>query len=493
MAEQVVVQPESLLNLDDLLQCPVCYEIPSGQIFQCNEGHHVCGRCKARLDVCPVCRALFFGTRNYAMEELIANFKKLKAFKVGGKQGTGSGSSESSTPARDTVSAETENDAGENNSNESNQITLRVPQACKGLFRCLCCKNGNAEKLPAARLLNHLRYFHSPDLIEGQSEFGEYVQAWEFSTGPGRIVTAVRVSDMGIYFLVIDIDINRIYAWLTMAASPSVANTFSYTLTLSGSDREAIFTDCVLSVRSCEGTLKKRGHALVVTGLNAIALTSTTALNAKLCLRRTPPEQLAHQTQPRAVMRVATRGNNRDNSTQDISPPTTTHTRGDNVIQDLYNETVNLRTQLAALQELGNEDDNDYPLALVRAFTSIRMANRIAEDLRDDNRTRSEEDTSPSVASPAPPAQPMSRNARRRMRQRLRMALNDDTPAPAPPSAQVSSRSNLQNGHVQIDIVPQTSAPHMPQTNLSNGPSTSAANAQNENQTRNKKKRRHRR
>lgn len=40
------------------------------------------------------------------------------------------------------------------------------PQACKGLFRCLCCKNGGGERLPAARLLNHLRYYHAPDLIE---------------------------------------------------------------------------------------------------------------------------------------------------------------------------------------------------------------------------------------------------------------------------------------------------------------------------------------
>lgn len=75
-----ILQPDALPDLDDLLQCPVCYEIPSGQIFQCNEGHHVCGRCKMRLDVCPVCRALFFGTRNYAMEELIANVRKLRAF-----------------------------------------------------------------------------------------------------------------------------------------------------------------------------------------------------------------------------------------------------------------------------------------------------------------------------------------------------------------------------------------------------------------------------
>lgn len=41
--------------------------------------------------------------------------------------------------------------------------------------------------------------------MQGKSENGEYVQAWQFSAVPGRIVTAVRVSDMGIFFLVIEI------------------------------------------------------------------------------------------------------------------------------------------------------------------------------------------------------------------------------------------------------------------------------------------------
>ncbi|OWR52558.1 Tyrosine kinase receptor Cad96Ca [Danaus plexippus plexippus] len=95
MVEKAEVKPESLLNLDDLLQCPVCYEIPSGQIFQCNEGHHVCGRCKMRLDVCP---------------------------KLGAKPTNGSGSSESSTPAKDTTTGECENDVNEED--EENNLNL---------------------------------------------------------------------------------------------------------------------------------------------------------------------------------------------------------------------------------------------------------------------------------------------------------------------------------------------------------------------------------
>ncbi|GBP68119.1 E3 ubiquitin-protein ligase sina, partial [Eumeta japonica] len=101
----IALQSEAMPDLDDLLQCPVCYEIPTGQILQCNEGHHVCGRCKARLDLCPVCRSLFFGTRNYALEELIANVRKLQAFKLGGKMTVTSvsGGSESTASAENSV------------------------------------------------------------------------------------------------------------------------------------------------------------------------------------------------------------------------------------------------------------------------------------------------------------------------------------------------------------------------------------------------------
>ncbi|XP_068628541.1 uncharacterized protein [Battus philenor] len=475
MVEKMEVQPDSLLNLDDLLQCPVCYEIPTGQIFQCNEGHHVCGRCKARLDVCPVCRALFFGTRNYAMEELIANFRKLRSFKLGGKLTTGSGSSESSTPARDT--GDTENDTGEEEENNVNvpiERILRAPQACKGLFRCLCCKNGNAERLPAARLLNHLRYFHSPDLIEGQSDNGEYLQAWQFPTTIGRIVTAVRVSDMGIFFLIIEITDACVYSWLTMASSPWVANEYSYSVTISGNDREAIFSDCVWSVRSCEGSLKKRGHCLVVNGLDARALTTLTSISAKLCLRRTPADQLAHQTQPRAVMRVATRGNAREN-----------------VLQDLQNNVARLSQAFATLEA-----------SAMRSETEIRS---IIDTAPEDNQVTEQNtvatvETESQVQSGNQESQPLSRNARRRMRQRLRTALQATQP-PLPslpvPHTQTQSQQHApvrQNCPIRANTTEQQVIPnYQTQTNLTNGPSTSNENSQSTNQARNKKKRRLRR
>ncbi|XP_075985491.1 uncharacterized protein LOC142982719 [Anticarsia gemmatalis] len=514
MSEEAEVKSDALPDLDDLLQCPVCYEIPSGQIFQCNEGHHVCGRCKMRLDLCPVCRALFFGTRNYAMEELIANVRKLRAFKLGGKVTTADSAAENKSPPKESTAAVPESESADDDVSDvqSNQSTARVPQACKGLFRCLSCKTGNGVRLPAARLLNHLRYFHSPELIEGKSENGEYVQAWQFSTAPGRIVTAVRVADMGIFFLVIEISNDSVCAWLAMAASPWVAHEFSYTITISGNDREAIFSDCVWSVRSCEGSLKKRGHCLVVNGLDARALVAPVSISGKLSVRRTPPDHLAHQTQPRAVLRVANRGNNRDyvqhtgHTPHDLEP----------FLQDLQNDVARLSRAFATLGLEAN--------ALVRSEAEMRarIENRHNSGGHERSGTSGDAESSPPIVqnnqANGTDNVPLSRHARRRMRQRLRAALNEaqslplvqappvqPPPVPAPRSIrdmiQFEPINEIQSDRLPSRPVPPPPVapppvappvpPPVPPPSSSSGPSNGLP--QNENGRANKKKRRHRR
>ncbi|KAJ2939639.1 hypothetical protein O0L34_g14359 [Tuta absoluta] len=56
---------QSLLRL---LECPVCLEWMEPPMWQCRRGHLVCGRCRARLAACPVCRTGFSSVRNRAME-----------------------------------------------------------------------------------------------------------------------------------------------------------------------------------------------------------------------------------------------------------------------------------------------------------------------------------------------------------------------------------------------------------------------------------------
>jgi len=64
-------------DMASVLECPVCLRIckPGMQVWQCLEGHILCGMCKARkeMNTCPVCRVpLTEGTisRNRALEDL---------------------------------------------------------------------------------------------------------------------------------------------------------------------------------------------------------------------------------------------------------------------------------------------------------------------------------------------------------------------------------------------------------------------------------------
>merc|ERR1711915_168319 len=57
--------------IEESLQCPVCYCVPSGQVFQCQHGHVICNGCRSRLHFCPVCRVrMQVPIRNLALEKL---------------------------------------------------------------------------------------------------------------------------------------------------------------------------------------------------------------------------------------------------------------------------------------------------------------------------------------------------------------------------------------------------------------------------------------
>jgi E3 ubiquitin-protein ligase SIAH1 len=63
---------EGCTSIVDLLQCPVCLTTMKPPIYQCRNGHCVCGECKERVEDCPTCRGAFIDTRNL-IAELLAN------------------------------------------------------------------------------------------------------------------------------------------------------------------------------------------------------------------------------------------------------------------------------------------------------------------------------------------------------------------------------------------------------------------------------------
>lgn len=48
-------RPETLHEL----KCPICMEIPTKEIYQCKNGHHICHKCDGKITQCPICRSSF--------------------------------------------------------------------------------------------------------------------------------------------------------------------------------------------------------------------------------------------------------------------------------------------------------------------------------------------------------------------------------------------------------------------------------------------------
>ena len=65
-SESIIEQPEHML------ECPVCFEemLPPVRIFNCPNGHVICGSCKKSVSLCTHCRMEYCG-RATAMEQLL--------------------------------------------------------------------------------------------------------------------------------------------------------------------------------------------------------------------------------------------------------------------------------------------------------------------------------------------------------------------------------------------------------------------------------------
>lgn len=58
-------------------KCPICFEIPEKEIYQCQNGHTLCDVCVQSLSLCPQCR-VSLGTskiRSRPLEELLDMMK----------------------------------------------------------------------------------------------------------------------------------------------------------------------------------------------------------------------------------------------------------------------------------------------------------------------------------------------------------------------------------------------------------------------------------
>jgi len=54
------------------LECPVCMEIVIPPVFNCGNGHIICGLCHPRVPKCGLCASNFTTARNYTVESILA-------------------------------------------------------------------------------------------------------------------------------------------------------------------------------------------------------------------------------------------------------------------------------------------------------------------------------------------------------------------------------------------------------------------------------------
>jgi E3 ubiquitin-protein ligase SIAH1 len=62
-------------SIIELLECSECLETMRPPIYQCSNGHSVCGDCKKRNILCPTCKYSFLTNRNLIGEELADQVK----------------------------------------------------------------------------------------------------------------------------------------------------------------------------------------------------------------------------------------------------------------------------------------------------------------------------------------------------------------------------------------------------------------------------------
>jgi E3 ubiquitin-protein ligase SIAH1 len=63
-----------LSQLIRLIECPVCKQVPTPPIYNCVNGHFVCGSCRPKLipQRCAYCLGSFTRVRNYPLECLVS-------------------------------------------------------------------------------------------------------------------------------------------------------------------------------------------------------------------------------------------------------------------------------------------------------------------------------------------------------------------------------------------------------------------------------------
>lgn len=225
----------SLDSMQKHLECPVCFELMD-RVVQCKMGHSVCFNCSRHLRECPICRGVYTGTRNFALEDVVRHFRIFRTMMM----------FLSPVPSPPAAAA------------ASPPFPLPVT------FTCRFNKCGVRRFL--SRFYNHLRTAHKPWFFEYDMTFSETRKKFtcqflgypELSANANtlRYINLTQYGLFVLFFRVKDIGNQRMLcsSWIQMAGSTdSKAQEFSFTIKSElSNDQSAVYTDYVHGEESTE-------------------------------------------------------------------------------------------------------------------------------------------------------------------------------------------------------------------------------------------------
>ncbi|XP_071638215.1 uncharacterized protein [Temnothorax longispinosus] len=227
--------------LEELLQCPVCLEATQGVKVQCVNGHHICNPCRVQLQVCPICKSSFMGTRNLAVEQISAKLQDIKLSLLNPYHALNRRTLHNkicvATQTEDIVMPSTACQTEPMTQakpitprNEQQKFMLNLaPRVGKGLYPC---RIGTCVmELPHGRMIGHLRYHHKDVFYEFNAKDNILKKKWTLEYILNRDYDfAFHIKEMGLFFLNISINqMGDLMGFLQIVNHISVCKQFTYT------------------------------------------------------------------------------------------------------------------------------------------------------------------------------------------------------------------------------------------------------------------------
>jgi len=232
----------------DILECPICLELPDKPVYQCKNGHLICRACYPKVKICPVCRENL--DSNKPLRNLVAE-KFLENMNNNGKTTY----KDVLRPRRSSVVAQTLACKNAENGCEikwkTNGEVIQHQKACK--YRLVHCPDLRcSRKIPLANLFVHINDDHPADdftkLQRASVNFSLVIKPanyrdetfWKpaiMSLGHSKFFRECRRTKDGQW-----------YFWVYMEGSSEEASQFAATIKLFDSKKQEVvsFTGCTV-------------------------------------------------------------------------------------------------------------------------------------------------------------------------------------------------------------------------------------------------------